>query len=101
MHMTASGLLSPARSLALAAVLASVALVLSVLVSPCEGFVYQPAVGQIWDPSLLHWNGSYYAVSMYSPKVRHHGRASASNALKHEAVARGLRGAPATPKTRA
>ena len=38
------------------------------LPAACSAFVYQPAVGQIWDPSVLRWNGSFYAVSMYSPK---------------------------------
>eukprot|EP00729_Bicosta_minor_P018964 gene18964-22500_t len=31
-------------------------------------FIYKPKQGQIWDPSLMYWNKSYYAVSMYSPK---------------------------------
>lgn len=40
-----------------------------VLLSPsfCDGFMYQPAVGQIWDPSVLYWNSSFWAISMYSP----------------------------------
>ena len=44
--------------------------VLALLDSPacCCAFMYQPAVGQIWDPSVLHWNDSFYAISMYSPK---------------------------------
>ena len=33
-----------------------------------RAFVYQPQVGQIWDPSIIHVNGSFWAVSMYSPK---------------------------------
>ena len=48
----------------------ALARVLLLALSPaaCGAFVYQPAVGQIWDPSLLHWNGTYWAISMYSPK---------------------------------
>lgn len=33
----------------------------------CHGYVYQPAIGQIWDPSVLYWNSSFWAISMYSP----------------------------------
>ena len=33
-----------------------------------SAFIYQPAVGQIWDPSVLYWDGSFFAISMYSPK---------------------------------
>ena len=31
-----------------------------------QGFIYQPGAGQIWDPSLIAWRGSYYAIAMYS-----------------------------------
>ena len=46
-----------------------VAAPLLVALSPavCEGFIYQPAVGQVWDPSVLYWNSSFWAISMYSP----------------------------------
>lgn len=43
-------------------------LLLALLLTPISrGFVYQPATGQIWDPTVLRWNGSFYAISMYSP----------------------------------
>jgi len=56
------------------------------LAARCSGFVYQPAAGQIWGPSVFYWNGTaggayrsygksrqapaeagFYAISMYSP----------------------------------
>ena len=42
----------------------SIGLVLSCLPLPL-GFLYQPLNGQIWDPSVTYWRGSWYSHSMY------------------------------------
>ena len=37
------------------------------LAQSSQGFLYRPEHGQIWDPSVLWSNGTYYQLSMYSP----------------------------------
>jgi len=34
-------------------------------VSPRNGFLYQPSVGDFWDPTVIYANNQYYMYTMY------------------------------------